>query len=90
MGMAPVVISVFFLGGVQLLFLGVLGEYIGEILARLKNRPLVVEKERINFGDGEENDEDFGTSRQLKEYVCRQINYFFPDSKEVHYGNEKS
>lgn len=61
MGMAPVVISVFFLGGVQLLFLGVLGEYIGEILARLKNRPLVVEKERINFGDGEENDEDFGT-----------------------------
>ena len=43
------------------MFLGVLGEYIGEILARLKNRPLVVEKERINFGDGEENDEDFGT-----------------------------
>lgn len=26
---------------------------------------------------------------ELKEYVCRQINYFFPDSKEVHYGNEE-
>lgn len=48
-GIAPLVIGLFFLGAVQLLFIGVLGEYIGEILVRQMNRPLVVEKERINF-----------------------------------------
>ena len=48
-GIAPLVSGLFFLGAVQLLFIGVLGEYIGEILVRQMNRPLVVEKERINF-----------------------------------------
>lgn len=48
-GIAPLVTGLFFLGAVQLLFIGVLGEYIGEILVRQMNRPLVVEKERINF-----------------------------------------
>ncbi|MCI9198946.1 MAG: glycosyltransferase family 2 protein [Lachnospiraceae bacterium] len=48
-GMAPLVSGLFFLGAVQLLFIGILGEYIGEILVRQMNRPLVVEKERINF-----------------------------------------
>lgn len=48
-GLAPVVIGLFFLGSVQLIFLGVLGEYIGAIHTRVSNRPLVVEKERINF-----------------------------------------
>lgn len=57
MGIAPIIISIFFLGGVQLAFLGVLGEYIGEILARVKHTPLVVEKCRINFDD-EETDHD--------------------------------
>ena len=52
-GQSFLVCSFFFLGAVQLIFLGVLGEYIGEILARQMNRPLVIEKERINF---EEND----------------------------------
>ena len=47
--MAPLVSGLFFLGAVQLLFIGILGEYIGEILVRQMNRPLVVEKERINF-----------------------------------------
>ena len=54
-GLAPVVIGVFFLGAVQLFFLGVLGEYIGEILTRQMNRPLVVEKERINFDEEDGN-----------------------------------
>lgn len=54
-GLAPVVIGVFFIGAVQLFFLGVLGEYIGEILTRQMNRPLVVEKERINFEEEDEN-----------------------------------
>lgn len=49
MGIAPVVIGVFFLSGVQLFFLGIVGEYVGTVLTQVKHRPLVVEKERINF-----------------------------------------
>lgn len=48
-GMAPLVVGMFFLGGVQLFFLGIMGEYILSINERVKNRPLVVESERINF-----------------------------------------
>jgi len=49
LGIAPLVIGIFFFGGVQLFFLGIIGEYIGAIYTQVKNRPLVVEKERINF-----------------------------------------
>lgn len=49
LGLAPVVIGLFFLGSIQLIFLGVVGEYIGAIYTRVMNRPLVIEKERINF-----------------------------------------
>ena len=48
-GMAPMMIGMFFLGAVQLIFIGVLGEYIGAILVRIRNRPLVIEEERLNF-----------------------------------------
>jgi glycosyltransferase involved in cell wall biosynthesis len=48
-GIAPLVIGFFFFGGVQLFFLGIIGEYISAIFTQVKNRPLVVEKERINF-----------------------------------------
>lgn len=48
-GMAPVLIGLCFLGSVQLLFLGVIGEYVGSIFTYVQNRPLVIEKERINF-----------------------------------------
>ncbi|HLP06143.1 MAG TPA: glycosyltransferase family 2 protein [Paludibacter sp.] len=48
-GIAPLVIGLFFFGGIQLFFLGIIGEYIGAIFTQVKNRPLVVEKERINF-----------------------------------------
>lgn len=48
-GSAPVVIGVFLLGGVQLMFLGLLGEYILNINTRVIHRPLVVEERRINF-----------------------------------------
>jgi polyisoprenyl-phosphate glycosyltransferase len=48
-GMAPLVIGLFFLGSVQLIFLGVIGEYIGAIFTQVRKRPLVIEKERINF-----------------------------------------
>ena len=48
-GNAPMLIGVFFLGGVQLIFIGLLGEYIMSINTRVMNRPLVIEEERINF-----------------------------------------
>lgn len=48
-GIAPLVIGVFFLFGVQFVFIGVLGEYIGSIHTYVQRRPIVVEKERINF-----------------------------------------
>ena len=48
-GMAPLMIGMFFFGAIQLIFIGVLGEYIGAILVRIKDRPLVIEEERINF-----------------------------------------
>jgi len=49
LGIAPLVIGIFFFGGVQLLFLGIIGEYIGAIYTQVKNKPLVIEEERINF-----------------------------------------
>ena len=50
MGIAPLVIGVFFLGGLQLFFVGFLGEYVMSINQRIMNRPLVIEDERINWG----------------------------------------
>jgi glycosyltransferase involved in cell wall biosynthesis len=52
-GMAPVVIGIFFVGSVQLLFIGILGEYIGSIYTQVLRRPPVIERERINFDDQE-------------------------------------
>jgi len=49
LGLAPVIIGLFFLGSVQLLFLGIVGEYVGSIYTLAVRRPLVIEKERINF-----------------------------------------
>jgi glycosyltransferase involved in cell wall biosynthesis len=48
-GMAPLVIGLFFFSSVQLFFIGIIGEYIGAIHTQVKKRPLVIEKERINF-----------------------------------------
>lgn len=49
LGIAPVVIGLFFLLGMQLVFISILGEYVASIHTYLQKRPLVVEKERINF-----------------------------------------
>lgn len=58
-GMAPMVIGVFFFASVQLFFIGIIGEYIGAIYTQVKNRPLVIEKERINFdSDDSETNKD--------------------------------
>lgn len=48
-GIAPLVIGFFFFASVQLFFIGILGEYIGAIHTQVLKRPLVIEKERINF-----------------------------------------
>jgi hypothetical protein len=48
-GIAPLVIGFFFLGSMQLLFMGIIGEYIGNIQTQVLNRPLVFERDRINF-----------------------------------------
>jgi glycosyltransferase involved in cell wall biosynthesis len=50
-GVAPVIIGLFGVASVQLFFLGILGEYVGSIYTQVRNRPLVVEEERINFDD---------------------------------------
>lgn len=49
-GMAPLLIVVCLLGSLQLFFIGLIGEYIMSINDRVKKRPLVIEDERINFG----------------------------------------
>lgn len=48
-GTAPVVIGLFFFSAVQLFFTGIIGEYIGSIHTQVLRRPLVIEKERVNF-----------------------------------------
>jgi polyisoprenyl-phosphate glycosyltransferase len=51
LGMAPLVIGLFFFSAVQLTFIGIVGEYVGAILTQVKNRPLAIEDEKINFVD---------------------------------------
>jgi polyisoprenyl-phosphate glycosyltransferase len=48
-GLAPMLMGVFFISSLQLLFLGVMGEYIGAIYTQVQNRPYAVELDRINF-----------------------------------------
>ena len=52
-GMAPLLIGMCFLGSIQIFFIGLVGEYILTINARVMKRPLVVEEERINFEENE-------------------------------------
>ena len=48
-GTAPLVIGMFFLGSIQLVFMGIVGEYVGAIHTQVQKRPLAVELERVNF-----------------------------------------
>lgn len=57
-GVAPVVVGIFLLSSVQLIFIGVVGEYVGAILTHVQRRPLVFERERLNF------DVDGGAQRE--------------------------
>jgi len=51
-GVAPMIIGVFFLQSIMLVFLGIMGEYVGAIYTQLQHRPYAVELERINFDSG--------------------------------------
>ncbi|MDD4915226.1 MAG: glycosyltransferase family 2 protein [Methylococcales bacterium] len=51
MGMAPILIGLFFIFGILSMFIGIIGEYIGVIHTYVQRRPIVVEKERIGFDD---------------------------------------
>lgn len=54
MGNAPMLIGIFVLGGVQIFFIGLLGEYILNINSRIMKRPLVIEERRLNFDESDE------------------------------------
>ncbi len=56
-GVAPIVIGLFLFSSVQLFFIGIVGEYIGSIHTQVLRRPLVVERERINFDVTDETSE---------------------------------
>lgn len=60
-GMVPVLLGVFFFGAVQLFFIGLMGEYIMSINARVMKRPLVVEEERLNFDPEDDSVDDSGS-----------------------------
>jgi hypothetical protein len=49
LGTAPILISLFFFAAVQLFFIGIIGEYVAAIHTQVMKRPLVIEKERVNF-----------------------------------------
>ena len=50
-GWTSTVAPLYLLGGVQLLFLGIVGEYIGKIYSEVKNRPRYIIQETINFDE---------------------------------------
>ncbi|MFT3965698.1 MAG: glycosyltransferase family 2 protein [Sphingobium sp.] len=66
-GMMTLIVSLFFLSGVQLAFMGILGEYVTSIHAQVRKRPLVVERERINFGEAASENPVHAMQRQIGE-----------------------
>lgn len=56
-GFAPMIIGLFLLGSIQILFLGIIGEYIGVLMRKITKRPIVLEEEAINFEDDKVNKE---------------------------------
>ena len=48
LGIAPILIGMFFFGAIQMCFIGMLGEYVGAIYTHVRKLPLVVESTRRN------------------------------------------
>ena len=68
LGMAPILIGMFFFSAVQMFFIGLLGEYVGAIYTYVRKLPLVVESERLNFDFPAPNSEaPHVTSRKVNE-----------------------
>ncbi len=57
-GIAPILIGMLFLGSVQLMFMGVLGEYIGVILRKVSRRPDVILCEKLNFDENDDKGQE--------------------------------
>ena len=55
-GAAPIVIGLFLLGSIQIMFLGIIGEYIGVIMRKLTKRPVVIEEETINLNNNDKEE----------------------------------
>ena len=58
LGIAPILIGIFFFGAVQMFFIGMLGEYVGAIYTHVRKLPLVVESERVNFDSPDTGGDD--------------------------------
>jgi glycosyltransferase involved in cell wall biosynthesis len=65
LGLAPLIIGLCIFSSVQLFFIGIIGEYIGSIYTQVRHRPLVVEKERINFKEDQASSKTVGNGRGL-------------------------
>lgn len=72
LGIAPLIIGLFFFNSTLIFFMGVLGEYIGSIHTQIRNMPLVVEAERINFEDSD--------GQPVRRGACRSDGYHSSDS----------
>ncbi len=66
LGQATTLVSVLLLGGVQLIFLGILGEYLGRIYDEVKNRPLYLVSRAYGFVDDKENEQAFIDTKQTE------------------------
>ena len=67
LGLAPLLIGTFFFASVQLLFVGLIGEYVGAIYAQVKGRPLVIERERVNFDEPSRAEPSTGNTPAARE-----------------------
>jgi polyisoprenyl-phosphate glycosyltransferase len=63
-GIPTLIVALFFFSGVQLLFFGILGEYISAIHFQVRKRPLVIERERINFEPATQNGDEAEADRE--------------------------
>lgn len=70
-GTAPLIIGIFFFSSVQLFFIGILGEYIGSIHTQVLKRPLVIERERVNFHTAQPGPQHARVNAQEHDYEPR-------------------